>query len=122
MGRVVHFELNAFDPERAAAFYTKVFGWKMEKWSGAEDYWLLTTGNEKEPGINGAVMRRSPPGPITINTIGVDSIDTVLEKIVKRGGKIVSPKANIPNVGLLAYCQDTEGNTFGVIQNMMEDI
>jgi uncharacterized protein len=42
MGRVIHFELNADDPARAAEFYKKVFGWKIEKWSGPQDY--RTTG------------------------------------------------------------------------------
>ncbi|MGI5916342.1 MAG: VOC family protein [Anaerolineae bacterium] len=38
MGRVIHFELNADDPERAARFYQDVFGWTIEKWDGPLDY------------------------------------------------------------------------------------
>ena len=122
MGRVVHFELNADNPERAAAFYEKALGWKVEKWSGPSEYWLVTTGLGSEPGINGAIIRRSNPGATTVNTIGVESIDGTLEKIVKKGGKVISAKANIPGVGWFAYCQDTEGNTFGVIQNINPDV
>jgi catechol 2,3-dioxygenase-like lactoylglutathione lyase family enzyme len=51
MGRGIHFELNADDPERAAQFYRRVFGWTIDKWDGPEDYWLVTTGPESEPGI-----------------------------------------------------------------------
>ncbi len=40
MPRVVHFEINADDPERAAKFYQNVFGWKIKKWEGPIDYWL----------------------------------------------------------------------------------
>ncbi len=29
MSRVIHFEIPASDPERASAFYKKVFGWKI---------------------------------------------------------------------------------------------
>jgi len=29
--RVIHFELAVKDPDRAAKFYTKVFGWKIQK-------------------------------------------------------------------------------------------
>jgi predicted enzyme related to lactoylglutathione lyase len=122
LGRVVHFELNADNPERAAAFYEKVLDWKVEKWSGPGEYWLVTTGSGSEPGINGAIIRRSNPGATTVNTIGVESMDLTLEKIVKKGGKVVSPKVSIPGVGWFAYCQDTEGNTFGVIQNINEDV
>ncbi len=44
MPRVIHFEIPASDPERAAAFYKKTFGWKIEKWPGPTEYWLVTTG------------------------------------------------------------------------------
>ncbi len=43
MPRVIHFEIPASDPERAAAFYKKTFGWKIEKWPGPTEYWLVTT-------------------------------------------------------------------------------
>ena len=46
MSRVVHFEIPADDPVRAAKFYEDVFGWKIEKWEGPFDYWLVTTGEE----------------------------------------------------------------------------
>jgi predicted enzyme related to lactoylglutathione lyase len=31
---VVHFEIGAEEPERAAKFYTAVFGWKIASGSG----------------------------------------------------------------------------------------
>ena len=34
MSRVIHFDIEADDPQRAAEFYTKVFGWKISKWEG----------------------------------------------------------------------------------------
>ena len=44
MPRVVHFEINADDVERAVQFYSDVFGWKAEKWAGPMEYWLIMTG------------------------------------------------------------------------------
>jgi predicted enzyme related to lactoylglutathione lyase len=117
MSRVVHFELAADDPERAVGFYSKVFGWKITKWDGPEDYWLATTGESGEVGIDGAIMRRSDQMPPVVNTIGVDSVDDTVAMITASGGQIVAPKMAIPGVGFLAYCQDTEGNTFGVMQS-----
>ena len=58
MKRVVHFEISADDPERAADFYRNVFGWEIAKWEGPIDYWLITTGDEKYPGIDGALKDR----------------------------------------------------------------
>ncbi|HEV2494165.1 MAG TPA: VOC family protein [Terriglobia bacterium] len=37
MPRVIHFEINADQPERAAKFYTAVFGWEIKKWEGPTD-------------------------------------------------------------------------------------
>jgi len=117
MPRVVHFEINTDNPERAIEFYKHVFGWTIAKWSGSEeDYWLITTGTDKEPGINGGLMKRMNPSLTTVNTVDVPSIDEYLEKIKARGGEIVMPKATILSVGYLAYCKDTEGNTFGIMQ------
>lgn len=115
MPRVIHFEIHADDPKRAANFYEKVFGWKISKWQGPADYWLVNTGEEKEPGINGAIMHRTRKGS-TWNTIDVPSVDEFLQKTVKAGGKIVQKKTTVPGVGYMAYCADTEGNVFGIMQ------
>lgn len=116
MARVVHFEIAADNPERAVDFYSKVFGWKIEKWAGPQEYWLITTGPDNEPGINGAIMKRPDPKASTINTIDVPSLDDFSEKVTRNGGKVLMPKTQIPGVGWFTYCQDTEGNTFGILQ------
>ena len=115
MPRVVHFEINADQPERASKFYSSVFGWEIKKWDGPMDYWLVTTGKDGTPGINGAIMNRMP-ATTTVNTVDVPSVDGYLKKITEHGGKAVTPKMPIPTVGYFAYCQDTEGNAFGVIE------
>jgi uncharacterized protein len=117
MPRVIHFEIAADEPERAKSFYEKVFGWKIEKWQGPQDYWLITTGPAEEPGIDGGLARRSDPTTSTENTIGVDSVDAYVAKIEANGGKVLRPKAAVPGVGWLAYCQDSEGNRFGLMQD-----
>ncbi len=115
MPRVVHFEISADDPTRASAFYSKVFGWKFNKWDGPQEYWLITTGPDGQPGINGGLMKRQGPQPCT-NTIDVPSVDEYAGMITKNGGKIVMPKDTIPGVGYFALCQDTEGTAFGIMQ------
>ncbi len=116
MLRVVHFEIPADKPERAVKFYKMIFAWKIEKWAGPVDYWLITTGEDKEPGINGAIMSKENQ-KTTINTIDVPSVDYYLKKITEAGGKVVMPKTAVPSVGYMAYCADTEGNVFGIMQN-----
>lgn len=116
MRRVVHFEIGSDDPERTAKFYRDLFGWKIEKWSGPQEYWLVSTGEDSAPGINGGISRRMHPGMTTVNTIDVDDVDAIVKRIQEAGGKILAPKMTIPGVGYLAYAQDTEGNAFGVMQ------
>lgn len=116
MPRVIHFEINADDPERASKFYSEVFGWKINKWGGPVDYLLVDTSEGEEPGINGGILKRPHPEATTVNTIGVKNADEVATSIMEAGGKIVMPKNAVPGVGYLVYCQDTEGNTFGIMQ------
>ena len=116
MPRVVHFELGADDPERATKFYEGVFGWQTARWDGPQSYWLMTTGPEGQPGINGGIMQRDPRFPTVVNTLDVPDVAEFSERVTAGGGKVVMPKFPVPGVGWLAYCQDTEGNTFGIIQ------
>jgi uncharacterized protein len=122
MSRVVHFEIHADDPRRAANFYQEVFGWQIQKWDGPAEYWLVTTGKPPEPGIDGAILQRQ--GPINgdaviayVCTVDVASVDDTIAKITSLGGTIALPKNPVPGVGWLAYAKDTEGNIFGVMQS-----
>jgi uncharacterized protein len=115
MSRVCHFEIPASDPERAVAFYKNVFGWKIEKWPGPMEYWMVTTGEEGTCGINGGLMRNTNV-KTTTNTIGVESVDNAVAAVTKAGGTLVTPKTPIPTIGYFAYLTDTEGNLFGVMQ------
>jgi len=116
MPRVVHFEFSAEDPKRAVRFYRDVFGWTFAKWEGPLEYWLITTGPDGEPGINGGVGRRTEPGEGTVNTVAVSDIDDALTRVTRGGGEVTQPKHAIPGVGWQAYCRDPEGNVFGIHQ------
>jgi predicted enzyme related to lactoylglutathione lyase len=113
--RVIHFEILGDDPERAVKFYRKAFGWKIKKWEGPVDYWLVTTGEDNQPGINGAIMEREGKGSV-YNTIDVPSVDEFIKNIVEADGKVITEKRAVPGVGYMAYCADTEGNVFGIMQ------
>lgn len=125
MNRVIHFEIHADDPARAAKFYTDVFGWQIKKWEGEGmemDYWMVMTGDPKEPGIDGGLMKRMEPLTGTgvrafACTIGVSSVDEYKEKITKAGGVEIVPKMPVPGVGWMAQFKDTEGNCFGLMQD-----
>jgi predicted enzyme related to lactoylglutathione lyase len=123
MSRVIHFEIHADDPQQAVNFYQEVFGWQINKWDGPEDYWLITTGPDSEPGINGAILRRrmavqSEAVPVIayVCTISVPSVDECMSTITAHGGEIALPKMPVPGLGWLAYAKDNQGNVFGIMQ------
>lgn len=126
MPSIIHFEIRVGNVERAVRFYRDVFGWQIEKWSGPEgapEYYMVKTKGRDEPGIDGGLMMRdgaSPQGnePIRtfVCTIGVDSADGYAEKIKAAGGKISTPKMPITGTGWMFYAEDTEGNSFGIMQ------
>lgn len=118
MNRVNHFEIYTDNPEAVQPFYGEVFGWKFKKFEGGPlEYWLVTTGDDKDPGINGGLLRpREGQNPGTINTVAVRSLDETIRKIEQRGGKICAPKMEIRKVGWLAYAEDPAGNVFGVVE------
>ena len=118
MSRVNHFEIYTDNPEAVQPFYRDVFGWKFDKFEGGPmEYWLVNTGSDQEPGINGGLTRpREGQSPGTINTIAVQSLDQTMKTIEQRGGKICVPKMAIPRVGWLAYAEDPDGNIFGIIE------
>ena len=100
--------------KRSSDFYKKALGWKIKQW-GKESYWMVTTGKDGEPGINGGIMPKKDLKS-TVNTVGVASVDKALKKVVAAGGKVVRPKIAITAMGWLAYCSVLDGNAFGVME------
>lgn len=123
MSRLVHFEIHASDPELLVRFYTTLFGWTAQKWDGPMEYWMLVTGPDGVPGINGGLLRRQGPAAAEgqavnafVCTVQVESLDATLAKCGEAGGVQVVPKMAIPGVGWLAYVKDPDGNILGVME------
>jgi len=124
MPRVVHFEIHAADPARAAKFYRDLFGWDIQKFAGPVEYWLIATGPDGTRGINGGMVARCGPAaaegqPVNayVCTVDVPNLDESFAKALTLGGTVALPKMPIPGVGWLAYVKDTEGNVFGMMQS-----
>jgi len=121
MPRVVHFEIHADNPDRAIKFYRDVFEWEFTRWDGPQSYWLIKTGPDSQPGINGGLIQRrcAVDGQAVIAyvcTVDTPSVDEYLKKAQASGGTVALAKMPIPGVGWLAYCRDTEGNILGLMQ------
>ncbi|MGZ4520870.1 MAG: VOC family protein [Mycobacteriaceae bacterium] len=125
MSRVVHFEIQADDVERAKAFYTNVFDWHFEdygKFTGST-YWGIVTGPEDQPGINGGLLQRPAPAPAVgqgangfVCTVGVSDYDETERRVIEAGGQVALAKTALTGMAWQGYYVDTEGNTFGIHQ------
>jgi predicted enzyme related to lactoylglutathione lyase len=112
----VQFDLYAQNPARAAKFYKDVFGWRAETWAGPWNSWLITTGPDSGPGMDGGLCSRPGQQDRGVNTIEVPSLEETEGRIKAAGGQILEPAFRLPGVGWYALCADTEGNRFGLMQ------
>ncbi|MES2151708.1 MAG: VOC family protein [Pseudomonadota bacterium] len=124
MSRAIHFEIQASNPQALIDFYTGLFGWSFNKWEGG-DYWLIHTGPDDKPGINGGLLPRRGPAPenmAAVNafviTVDVENLDEMLRKgeASGAGGVVCVPKMAVAGIGWLAYMKDPDGNIFGMMQ------
>ncbi len=119
---IVHFEIPAQNVQTLKDFYTKLFGWKIDKTPGPIDYWTIETVPVDEsmtpirPGVNGGLFKKEKPENKPVNYISVESIDKYLDKVKALGGKILQNKQEVPGVGWIAIALDLEGNQIAMLQ------
>jgi len=121
---IVHFEIPADQPERAATFYREMFGWDIKQFEGSVaggmEYWMVRTvptdgqGRPTVPGVNGGLMRRMYPNQPLVNYINVESVDESVRRAERLGAKVLMGKTPVPGMGWFAQLTDTEGNLFAV--------
>ena len=118
MPKFVHIDIAADDPQRAADFYKKVFGWGVQKLEGPTPYWLISPPSSpgEAPPIGAGVARREEPWQSVTPTIDVSSADEYARRIEAEGGSIVQSKTLIPGIGHLVTFKDTEGNVFALLE------
>jgi len=124
MNSVVHFEMPYKKEKRAKEFYKGVFKWDIKPVPDMDANMISTTetdknGNSMTKGaINGTMHSRNTMGENPVIVIRVDDLDSYIEKVKMKGGKIVMPKMEMGNMGYYARVKDTEDNIIGIWQNM----
>lgn len=123
---LIHFEIPANDVEKLKKFYEEVFGWKIIQSPGPIDYWVIQTvptdseGMLQRPGVNGGMYQKLQQTEKPLNYFSVESITDFLKKIQNLGGKVLSPKQEVPDVGWVAAATDPEGNQFALIEPIIK--
>jgi predicted enzyme related to lactoylglutathione lyase len=109
------FEIPADNMERAGAFYSGLFGWKIKPMPGMADYWHIDTGGDDASPDGGMMKKLMPEHSITAYVM-VPSITKAAAKVGKLGGKVCKGPLAVPHMGHFAICQDTENNVFALWQ------
>jgi uncharacterized protein len=108
---VVHWEIEAKDPERQRAFYADLFNWNI----GDGFIMEIPPGiGGPEPGPAGHIRGSERPG-VTLY-VQVADLRASLEKSVALGATIVAEPFDVPGGPTLAGIVDPEGNPLMLVQ------
>ena len=108
---VVHWEIEARDPEAQRAFYGELFGWSI----GGGPIMTIAPGlGGPEPGPGGHI-RRSERSAVTLY-VQVRHLSESLERVTDLGGAVLTQPFDMPNGPTLAVVEDPEGNSLVLVQ------
>jgi predicted enzyme related to lactoylglutathione lyase len=108
---VVHWEIEARDPELQRAFYGQLFNWNI---SDGPIMQIPPGLGGPEPGPAGH-LRQSDRSGVTLY-VQVRDIHASLTHAAELGGEIVSEPFDIPGGPTLAFVNDPEGNPLTLVQ------
>lgn len=111
-GKICYVEIPALDIARSAAFYSKVFGWKIR-----QRHHGSTAFDDASGSVSGSwVVGRPPAGqPGLLIYVMVDNVASTLETIMVHGGQVVQP-VGIDAPEITARFRDPAGNIIGLYQ------
>jgi predicted enzyme related to lactoylglutathione lyase len=114
-GQITHIEIPADDVDRARRFYREIFGTETSEIDGMPGYFLFTFGSIDAAG--GAIGKRGVDIANNLRVyFEVTEIDPVLAKVPDLGGKVVTPRSEIPGQGYFAVIEDSEGTELGLFE------
>jgi len=114
-GTFVWNELSTPDPDKAAAFYSAIGGFTVEKMDMGPGgtYYLLNADGKGRAGM----MKQSEGQPIAWQPyVQVASADTTSAKATKLGAKTIVPPTDIPNVGRFSIFLDPLGAPNAILE------
>lgn len=116
VSRPTHFEIYGDDPGKIAEFYSRLFGWGIQRVEGL-DYWRIHLDPQDTSAVAGGITIR--PRAETrgwLQFVNVESIDDAIAEAQKMGASIVRPKTAVPRTAWVAVLSDPAGNHFAIWQ------
>ena len=110
---VVQWQILTKDPEQHAAFYSAVFGWKINS-DNPLGYRAADTGSPK--GIAGGFWPAPPEAQAFVQLFAeIDDMANTIRKATENGGSVVIPPQTLPAGEQMAILRDPMGVTFGLM-------
>jgi predicted enzyme related to lactoylglutathione lyase len=107
-------QIIAKNPDQAAEFYCKLFGWSVNT-DNPLGYRTIDT--QSEDGVKGGVWPCPPEGhPIVVLYIAVDDVAAYVEKARRLGGSVIIPPQKLPEGDEMAVIHDLEGLAVGLFK------
>lgn len=120
---IVHFEIQASDPDRARDFYEQVLGWQFSQ-PDERPHWLIHTGSTRAAGLLGTLRLREGPPPRAADPVNAAVLITTVADLslatataVAAGGSVRIPRTAVPRIGWLAHIADPDGNLLGLLES-----
>ncbi|MBI4234591.1 MAG: VOC family protein [Chloroflexi bacterium] len=110
---VVHFEIMGKDAKKTQAFYSNLFGWKIDS-NNPMQYGLVDTG--VKGAIGGGVGADEDGKPAVRFFVEVHDLQAYLKRAQQLGGKTIMPPTEIPNMVTMAMFVDPDGNVIGLVE------
>ncbi len=115
-------ELQSREPEKAAAFYADLFGWKMEPQEYEGKLAYVTIANSGS--INGGVMpmteAHGDAPPYWLPYFTVASCDGAAAKVRELGGRVLARPMDL-EAGRISALMDPQGAAFAVFEGEVDD-
>ena|SRR5882672_541833 len=109
----VHVELNTTDVDKAKAFYTKLFAWKLEDVPmPGGSYTMISVGE----GTGGGMMKHPMPGApsMWLAYVQVDDIAAATQKAKSLGATVIKDVTEVMGAGWLSIITDPTGAPLGL--------
>jgi predicted enzyme related to lactoylglutathione lyase len=105
------FEIATATPEKAMAFYGKLFGWTFN--TELPTYALVDCG-EGAPTGGGIATAEPGTAPYAIPSVMVDDVAAICDRAAELGGSILAEPQTMPTGLTFAYVGDLDGNRIGL--------
>jgi predicted enzyme related to lactoylglutathione lyase len=115
-------ELQSRDPETAAGFYARLFGWETEPHEddGRLAYVSIRNAGHSNGGMMPMTEQHGDAPPYWLTYFTVPSCDAAIEKVRGLGGEVLAGPMNIGS-GRIAVVGDPQGAAFALFEGETDD-